>query len=229
MPETVAPLAVRAVLRNSPRPFVTSPPSQGGARGGFSLIGSQLRQHATASFPPPTRTPLAFYTITQSRRPAGAPWVPIPKKLKPQRGLRTQKLSGYYRTFSSGFTQLANLLESADTIKTAIRRLVAAAIPQRNQGQSFRRVSQPRVGRLGDLPWKPFRRGEPNPEGVASRPAGRRRVQRHGGANSASSALPSILSPSCISIARRVLPSRLALNSPAGSARDAPLANVSFT
>jgi hypothetical protein len=35
--------------------------------------------------------------------------------------------------------------------------------------------------------------------------------------------------PSAISIARRVLPSRLALNKPAGSGSDAPLANVSFT
>src|SRR3981081_3245735 len=36
-------------------------------------------------------------------------------------------------------------------------------------------------------------------------------------------------SPSWISMARLVLPSRLALNSPEGSLSEAPLANVSFT
>src|SRR4051812_40780262 len=43
------------------------------------------------------------------------------------------------------------------------------------------------------------------------------------------SAFSSIGSPSWKSIARRVLPSRLALNSPAGSASAAPLAKVIFT
>jgi hypothetical protein len=39
----------------------------------------------------------------------------------------------------------------------------------------------------------------------------------------------SISSPSCTSMARRVLPSRLELNSPGGSSSEAPLKNVSFT
>ena len=39
----------------------------------------------------------------------------------------------------------------------------------------------------------------------------------------------STFSPSAISMARRTLPSRLELNSPAGSCSDAPLANVTFT
>ena len=38
-----------------------------------------------------------------------------------------------------------------------------------------------------------------------------------------------ILSPAWISIARLVLPARLALNNPAGSSSEAPLAKVSFT
>src|SRR3954465_12791843 len=42
-------------------------------------------------------------------------------------------------------------------------------------------------------------------------------------------AFSSISSSSGTSIARRVLPSRLELNSPAGSSSDAPLKNVSFT
>src|SRR4029450_4172093 len=42
-------------------------------------------------------------------------------------------------------------------------------------------------------------------------------------------AFSSISSPSCKSIARRVLPSRLELNSPEGSSSEAPLKNVSFT
>src|SRR5215471_7630213 len=46
---------------------------------------------------------------------------------------------------------------------------------------------------------------------------------------SACSAFSSILSPSWKSMARRVLPSRLELKRPAGSARDAPLANVNLT
>src|SRR5262249_29505953 len=46
---------------------------------------------------------------------------------------------------------------------------------------------------------------------------------------SALSAFSSILSPSWKSMARRVLPSRLELNRPDGSASDAPLAKVSFT
>src|SRR5262249_3026380 len=46
---------------------------------------------------------------------------------------------------------------------------------------------------------------------------------------SAFSALSSILSPSWISIARLVLPSRLALKRPEGSSNEAPLAKVIFT
>src|SRR3990167_2452902 len=46
---------------------------------------------------------------------------------------------------------------------------------------------------------------------------------------SALKAAPSISSPSWMSIARRVCPSRLALKKRAGSFRDAPLAKVSFT
>src|SRR3546814_18680506 len=46
---------------------------------------------------------------------------------------------------------------------------------------------------------------------------------------SAFNAFSLILSPSCKSIARRVLPSRLALKRPAGSSTDAPLAKVIFT
>src|SRR5436305_5238978 len=42
-------------------------------------------------------------------------------------------------------------------------------------------------------------------------------------------AVASTSSPSWMSIARRTFPSRLELNSPAGSGSDAPLANVSFT
>src|SRR5712671_2747695 len=42
-------------------------------------------------------------------------------------------------------------------------------------------------------------------------------------------AASSISSPSCKSIARLVLPSRLELNSPEGSLSEAPLAKVSFT
>jgi hypothetical protein len=42
-------------------------------------------------------------------------------------------------------------------------------------------------------------------------------------------ALSSILSPSCKSMARLVLPSRLELNRPEGSFSDAPLAKVIFT
>ena len=46
---------------------------------------------------------------------------------------------------------------------------------------------------------------------------------------SATSAFSSILSPSWKSIARRVLPSRLELKRPRGSASEAPLAKVIFT
>src|SRR6185437_372111 len=46
---------------------------------------------------------------------------------------------------------------------------------------------------------------------------------------SALNAFSSIFSPSRRSIARRVFPSRLELNRPAGSSSDAPLAKVSFT
>jgi len=46
---------------------------------------------------------------------------------------------------------------------------------------------------------------------------------------SAFNALSSIASPSRISIARRVLPSRLALKRPEGSSKEAPLAKVIFT
>ncbi len=46
---------------------------------------------------------------------------------------------------------------------------------------------------------------------------------------SAWSAFSLILSPSWMSMARRVLPSRLELKRPAGSLSDAPLAKVSFT
>ena len=46
---------------------------------------------------------------------------------------------------------------------------------------------------------------------------------------SALNAASSTSSPSWMSIARRTLPSRLELNSPAGSGSDAPLAKVSFT
>jgi len=42
-------------------------------------------------------------------------------------------------------------------------------------------------------------------------------------------AFSSIFSPSWMSMARRTLPSRLALKRPAGSSNDAPLAKVSFT
>src|ERR1700687_4378517 len=42
-------------------------------------------------------------------------------------------------------------------------------------------------------------------------------------------AFSSISSPSCKSIARLTLPSRLELNIPEGSLSEAPLANVSFT
>ena len=47
--------------------------------------------------------------------------------------------------------------------------------------------------------------------------------------SSALNAAASGIAPSWMSIARRVLPSRLALNSPFGSASAAPLAKVSFT
>src|SRR5215470_12579331 len=46
---------------------------------------------------------------------------------------------------------------------------------------------------------------------------------------SAFNAFSSILSPSWISMARLVLPSRLELKSPEGSANEAPLAKVIFT
>src|SRR5437764_11545230 len=46
---------------------------------------------------------------------------------------------------------------------------------------------------------------------------------------SAFNAFSSILSPSWISMARRVLPSRLELKRPTGSGSEAPLANVIFT
>ncbi len=47
--------------------------------------------------------------------------------------------------------------------------------------------------------------------------------------SSALNAAASGIAPSWMSIARRVLPSRLALNRPFGSANAAPLAKVSFT
>lgn len=46
---------------------------------------------------------------------------------------------------------------------------------------------------------------------------------------SAFNACSSILSPSCKSMARRVLPSRLELKRPEGSSNEAPLAKVNFT
>ena len=59
--------------------------------------------------------------------------------------------------------------------------------------------------------------------------AGRGLVQADGSSNEGRESLPSISSFSWKSIARRVLPSRLELNSPEWSFSEAPLKNVSFT